>query len=242
MLCAATVLATASCDRDAPPRSGQAVSVSTTPSAPRVAPGTPARVCGVERWDVKTGTDPGALSIALEPRAGAGAGAGAATVAELRLLPAPGLLEAHSPRQAEERIVRQLADVRLVCVKYEREGDRDLHLVVEQRDDEVVEPSADHGCKLLHDPAPSLHTMIVEVPDPECLPSNHPWRERIARVRALVQSETHPEERARRVNRVVSLRGLAFFDILHGQLGVAPNGIELHPVLAMCFGAGCTLE
>src|ERR1019366_2704804 len=25
------------------------------------------------------------------------------------------------------------------------------------------------------------------------------------------------------------------------QMGVAPNGIELHPVLAMCFGRGCAL-
>ena len=25
--------------------------------------------------------------------------------------------------------------------------------------------------------------------------------------------------------------GVAFFDFLHGQTGVAPNGIELHPVL-----------
>jgi hypothetical protein len=26
--------------------------------------------------------------------------------------------------------------------------------------------------------------------------------------------------------------GVAFFDFLHGQTGVAPNAIELHPVLA----------
>ena len=29
--------------------------------------------------------------------------------------------------------------------------------------------------------------------------------------------------------------GVAFFDFLHGQTGVAPNGIELHPIL----GFGC---
>ena len=26
--------------------------------------------------------------------------------------------------------------------------------------------------------------------------------------------------------------GVGFFDFIHGQTGVAPNGIELHPVLA----------
>jgi hypothetical protein len=28
-----------------------------------------------------------------------------------------------------------------------------------------------------------------------------------------------------------TIRGIAFFDFKHGQTGVAPNGIELHPVL-----------
>jgi hypothetical protein len=28
-----------------------------------------------------------------------------------------------------------------------------------------------------------------------------------------------------------TIRGVGFFDFLHGQTGVAPNGIELHPVI-----------
>jgi len=28
-----------------------------------------------------------------------------------------------------------------------------------------------------------------------------------------------------------SVTGVGFFDFLHGQTGVAPNGVELHPVL-----------
>jgi hypothetical protein len=31
----------------------------------------------------------------------------------------------------------------------------------------------------------------------------------------------------------VSITGVAFFDKFHGQKGVAPNGIELHPVLGI---------
>ena len=34
------------------------------------------------------------------------------------------------------------------------------------------------------------------------------------------------------VRGVAIVRGVGFFDTLHGQRGVAPNGIELHPVLA----------
>src|SRR5262249_8568325 len=35
-----------------------------------------------------------------------------------------------------------------------------------------------------------------------------------------------------------SVTGVAFFDFRHGQTGVAPNGIELHPILSFrCLGA-----
>jgi hypothetical protein len=29
----------------------------------------------------------------------------------------------------------------------------------------------------------------------------------------------------------VRITGVGFFDYIHGQHGVAPNGVELHPVL-----------
>ncbi len=32
-------------------------------------------------------------------------------------------------------------------------------------------------------------------------------------------------------NVYVTVQGVAFFDLIHGQTGVAPNGIELHPIL-----------
>ncbi len=36
----------------------------------------------------------------------------------------------------------------------------------------------------------------------------------------------------------VTVTGVGFFDFLHGQTGVAPNGIELHAVLDVQFGTG----
>jgi hypothetical protein len=36
----------------------------------------------------------------------------------------------------------------------------------------------------------------------------------------------------------VTVTGVGFFDFLHGQTGVAPNGIELHAVLDVQFGSG----
>jgi len=38
----------------------------------------------------------------------------------------------------------------------------------------------------------------------------------------------------------VTITGVGFFDFLHGQTGVAPNGIELHAVLDIQFGTGGT--
>jgi len=40
------------------------------------------------------------------------------------------------------------------------------------------------------------------------------------------QSEAQP---------LVRVTGVGFFDYVHGQSGVAPNGIELHPVLDVEF-------
>ena len=36
----------------------------------------------------------------------------------------------------------------------------------------------------------------------------------------------------------ITVVGPAFFDFLHGQDGLAPNGIEVNPVLAIGAGAG----
>jgi hypothetical protein len=34
---------------------------------------------------------------------------------------------------------------------------------------------------------------------------------------------------------VATVTGVGFFDFIHGQIGVSPNGIELHPVVAIVF-------
>lgn len=41
----------------------------------------------------------------------------------------------------------------------------------------------------------------------------------------------------RSLNGSATITGVAFFDVIHGQTGVAPNGIELHPVLG--FNGAC---
>src|SRR5438874_8825121 len=43
-----------------------------------------------------------------------------------------------------------------------------------------------------------------------------------------------------RVHVRVYVTGVGFFDFKHGQSGVAPNAIELHPVLSLTFGKSVT--
>jgi hypothetical protein len=74
--------------------------------------------------------------------------------------------------------------------------------------------------------------MITETPSPTCTGGATPRRRnQMTRARRLV-----------RVCARARVTGVAFFDIPHGQTGVAPNAIELHPLLAFrCLsGAGTT--
>jgi hypothetical protein len=64
-------------------------------------------------------------------------------------------------------------------------------------------------------------TMIAETPSPLCTAGATPYRRR-----QMLRSRSKARFCAR-----ARVTGVAFFDFLHGQIGVAPNGVELHPVL-----------
>jgi hypothetical protein len=78
-------------------------------------------------------------------------------------------------------------------------------------------------------------TMIAEIPAPSCT-TGSTWACFMSRAR----SEFEGQNLSKYPGLTVTVRGVGFFDFIHGQTGVAPNGIELHPVLQMCFGQGCT--
>jgi hypothetical protein len=82
--------------------------------------------------------------------------------------------------------------------------------------------------------------------------SHHPtrWREKnrwwfkSARTPQRFLSAGHarytPSESFQTANVPVTVTGVGFFDFLHGQAGVAPNGIELHAVLDVQFSPSGT--
>ena len=161
--------------------------------------------CGVERWAVKTGTDAAASQVNMTAQD--------TTIANLRAQPVPSGLGSNSGRftgTAETQLYR-LSNVTLT--QYKLETDSDYHLVV-----------ADS----------TGTTMIVEIPAPSCV-SGGPWASSITAARAAMDAKFTPSSSFQTANVPVTITGVGFFDLLHGQTGVAPNGIELHAVLSICF-------
>lgn len=78
------------------------------------------------------------------------------------------------------------------------------------------------------------HTLIAEMPSADCIGSS-PFKTAIGDVRAVVFTRFHPGPSFRATRANVTVTGVGFFDRVHGQTGVAPNGIELHPVLSIAF-------
>src|SRR5262249_26695447 len=94
------------------------------------------------------------------------------------------------------------------------EKDKDIHMVLQDPDD----PEA---------------TMIVEAVSPDCAAGSVAAAD-IATIRHQVE-ERFPTAAAggrEEPQLSVTVAGVGFFDRLHGQEGVANNGIELHPLLS----------
>lgn len=138
------------------------------------------------------------------------------TIAALAALPAPSTLPSNNRIQPTETTVYQLHDT---LTEYKLETDSDYHLIL------------DDG---------SGHTMIVEIPDPACVGSSSPLLPGIRTARAEFDAKYIPNGTFQTANVPVTVTGVGFFDFLHGQAGVAPNGIELHAVLDVQFGSGGT--
>jgi hypothetical protein len=161
--------------------------------------------CGVERTQTKDLKDDiSAIHFTAKPM----------TVAALRKIPAPAKWGNSIPRLDSEKQVYEV-DAQIIGYKYESTGDRDYHVVLST----VGKPS---------------ETMILEIPHPDCAPKA--YKEIFANLRAFIDGlGPHPTPKfvTLKVPVHVKATGVAFFDKLHGQTGVAPSGIELHPALSL---------
>jgi hypothetical protein len=167
--------------------------------------------CGIERWSVKTLKDSAGRTLSLSPKA--------TTIRTLRRKTAPGYLGLRRGRGVERTTFR----VRAKLVEMKLEDDSDIHLVIA-------------------DPTRTGATMIAEFPARSCTVGATPKaRTKMNRARtALIAACGGPTGSFRKLNGTATLSGVGFFDQIHGQTGVAPNGIELHPVVGFtgtCSGA-----
>lgn len=167
--------------------------------------------CGEERWHIKTIFDRDAGSINFTPRS--------TTIPELVSMRAPAVLG--EERDSAEKQVYSVEAVLLGWkVESGAKGDHDFHLV-------------------LADPNDLSRTMIAESPSPDCEGAcSSSQARRFAEVRQALEARlSAPQAHFRRFMPAwrVRVEGVGFFDIFHGQIGVAENCMELHPLLKVEF-------
>jgi hypothetical protein len=100
--------------------------------------------------------------------------------------------------------------------KYKRETDSDYHVVIQDS---------------------SGRTMIVEIPSINCVGGGSPFGSGISHARAQFDARLTATSTMKTASIPVTIKGIGFWDFIHGQTGVAPNGIEVHPVLDIVFNA-----
>jgi hypothetical protein len=168
---------------------------------------TPAQAisCGGFRWPVKTLSDDDAKRVDYTPRT--------ATVKRLRSLARPTHLESYTPRL--RRVEFHAYQVTADLVVAARMADHDIHLVIE---------------------APTAHRkrMVVEFPDVRCPGARvSPKKAAMRRARTRFEAACGSIGTARvKLQGRVTLVGVGFWDDPNPGRNSAPNGIELHPVLA----------
>ena len=169
------------------------------------APTVPLGLCGTERWSVKTLTDAAASKVAF-------ATSKSRTIEKLRHLKPPAILKGSTPRRASERTVYH---VTALLMMMRREDDSDIHLV-------LADPKLG-GSMIAEFPASSC-TVGADAKERTAMDS--------ARDDLAAACGGLPGSTPRTLTGTATLTGVGFFDPIHGQAGVAPNGIELHPVLS----------
>jgi hypothetical protein len=167
--------------------------------------------CGEERWHVKTLTDQDAGKVNFTPVV--------KSLVDLVSLSAPAT---NSENSRLNDIEKTTFTVRARLAGYKLETDGDFHIVVT----DVQDPST---------------TMVVEIPNPDCavvcispkLQEIQQVRQKFAR--AFPNDPPVPDFAIVQGNVEVDVTGVGFFDFAHGQVGLARNCIELHPVLDINF-------
>jgi uncharacterized membrane protein len=140
------------------------------------------------------------------------------TIAAMRAPAAPSPIPANnrvSPLETTEWVINATLTL------FKLESDSDYHLILQDA---------------------SGLTMIAEIPSPTCVGAGSPFFAGIQNARSEFNARFTATTSFQTANIPVQIKGVGMFDFLHGQTGVAPNGIELHPVLDIIFNPGTTAD
>ena len=142
----------------------------------------------------------------------------ATTIANLTSFPAPATIPDEERVQPAETTLWRIS---ATLVKFIHAYDSDYHMVF-----------ADSAGR----------TMIAEIPDPNCVGPGSAFAAGIAHARAQFDAKFTATEEFQDVNVPVQITGVGFFDYQEGQEGIAPNAIELHPIIDIIFNPYFTIS
>jgi hypothetical protein len=158
--------------------------------------------CGVERWAVKTLIDPDTTNINFN-------NAIPSTIQYQRSLAAP-------PTLPNTRLPQEDTVFSIDCImyKYKLESDNDVHIVI-------------------HAIGDTSQTMVAEILNAQCpgIMSTSRYTQ-LNNLRTSFDNTYHPTTSFTTTNVRIRITGVGFFDFLHGQTGIPPNGREIHPILS----------
>jgi len=159
--------------------------------------------CGVERWAVKTCTDGDTTLVNFNNII-------QSTIAYQRSLPIQPTLPPNNRLPLEDTVYS--IDCRLT--QYKLEDDGDVHCVIVDANNQ---------------------TMVSEICDPTCPGiANTSRYGMLSSLRTWFIANYHPTTSWQYpTNLNIRITGVGFYDFLHGQTGIPPNGREIHPILTM---------
>jgi hypothetical protein len=165
-----------------------------------------AQDCGVERWKIKTLSDIDTLKINFQNIKNS-------SVSEQVSIKRPNIIR--NRRDSLETIVYKI-NCNIVGYKRE-EGDKDIHVILEDENTE--------------------ETMVAEIPSHKCQAIKETSRLKLFSDlnKWFVENIGYPTNEFTYLKRhiPVTIVGVGFFDYVHGQIGMASNGREIHPILSI---------
>ncbi len=136
------------------------------------------------------------------------------TITAMRAFTAPNPIPANNRITGPETT---LWVINATLTLFKLESDSDYHLVIQDA---------------------SGNTMVTEIPSPTCVGAGSPFLSGITNARNEFNARFTATTSFQTANIPVKITGVGMFDFLHGQTGVAPNGIEIHAILDIVFNPG----